>query len=190
MVRQERNEPDPLISVRVRQVDPNTVRVAISLAGQKQLDVSPSATGLTIDVGRDEVADALRQGIGRSVPTVSASDAMAPVTPAPLGEASGPDSTWKFGGGHQYVPTNPRLIVIDPGHGGSDIGAAHGSLTEAGVNLDMAKRLRDILVARGWQVRMTRDDRLDVSQPNDAATRHASCKRATTSPTTQARGCS
>jgi len=80
----DQNQPDPLISIRVRQVDPNTVRVAISLAGQKQLDVSPSATGLSIDVGRDEIADAVREGSGSIGSTVSANDNAAPVTPAPL----------------------------------------------------------------------------------------------------------
>jgi N-acetylmuramoyl-L-alanine amidase len=168
----DENQPDPLISVRVRQVDPNTVRVAISLSGQKQLDVSPSATGLSIDVGREEVADTLRQGAGSIGNTVSANDNAAPVTPAPLGGDQTGDSTWKFGGsasGSTYVARNPRLIIIDPGHGGSDAGAARGGLTEASVNLDMSKRLRDILVSRGWQVRMTRDTDIDVYQPNDTA---------------------
>jgi N-acetylmuramoyl-L-alanine amidase len=166
----DQNEPDPLISVRIRQVDPNTVRVAISLTGQQQLDVSPSATGLTIEVGREQVADSVREGTGSIGATVSANEAAAPITPAPLGGDATTDSTWKFGGGGKvYVPSNPRLIVIDPGHGGSDIGAARGGLTEASVNLDMAKRLRDILIARGWQVRMTRDTDIDVYQPNDTA---------------------
>jgi len=168
----DQTQPDPLISIRVRQVDPNTVRVAISLAGQKQLDVSPSATGLSIDVGRDEVADALREGSGSIGSTVSANDNAAPVTPAPLGGDQTGDSTWKFGpsgSGSTYVPRNPRLIVIDPGHGGSDVGAARAGLTEAGLTLDMSKRLRDILIARGWQVRMTRDTDVDVYQPNDTA---------------------
>ncbi len=167
----DQTQPDPLISIRVRQVDPNTVRVAISLAGQKQLDVSPSATGLSIDVGRDEIADAVREGTGSIGSTVSANDNAAPVTPAPLtGDQTG-DSTWKFGptGASTYVPRNPRLIVIDPGHGGSDVGAARGGLTEASLTLDMSKRLRDILVSRGWQVRMTRDTDVDVYQPNDTA---------------------
>ena len=33
----------------------------------------------------------------------------------------------------------------------------------------MAKRLRDILVARGWEVKMTRDTDVDVYAPNDSA---------------------
>ena len=67
------------------------------------------------------------------------------------------------------MPTNPRLIVIDPGHGGSDRGTIHGGVAEAELTLDMAKRLRDILIARGWEVKMTRDTDVDVYAPNDSA---------------------
>jgi len=60
------------------------------------------------------------------------------------------------------TPSHP-LIVIDPGHGGPDLGARHfdaqGHMdwTEAEVNLDVALRLRDILVQRGYHVLLTRD---------------------------------
>ena len=76
---------------------------------------------------------------------------------------------WKFGPRSSYVPTNPRLIVIDPGHGGSDPGTQHGGLREADITLDMAKRLRDTSWARGWQVRLTRETDVDVYAPNDSA---------------------
>jgi N-acetylmuramoyl-L-alanine amidase len=61
------------------------------------------------------------------------------------------------------------LIVIDPGHGGSDDGAMHNGLVEKELNLDISKRLRAILLARGWQVKMTRDTDVDVFAPNDSA---------------------
>ncbi len=104
----------------------------------------------------------------------------APVTPAPEDAANSTwsqsqDSTWKFGSAgsagprSKYVPTNPRLIVIDPGHGGSDPGSQHSGLGEATLNLDTAKRLRDLLVARGWQVKLTRETDVDVFAPNDSA---------------------
>ena len=64
---------------------------------------------------------------------------------------------------------NSRLIVIDPGHGGSDIGAAHNGLMEKDLTLDISRRLRAILIARGWQVKMTRDTDVDVFAPNDSA---------------------
>ena len=168
----DQTEPDPLGALRVRQIDPSTVRVALSLSGPKALEVSPGTSGLTVDVGRNDVADAPRAGSGSVGTIVSTGEETALVTPAPAGEYAPPgdDSGWKFGPrGPSYVPTNPRLIVIDPGHGGSDAGSQHGDLSEKDVNLDIARKLRDLLVARGWQVRMTRDSDVDVYKPDDSA---------------------
>jgi N-acetylmuramoyl-L-alanine amidase len=167
----DQEEPDPLVSLRVRQLDAQTVRVALSLLGPKTLDILPSASGLAVQVGRADAPSALaRQGSGSVGATVSSSEQQeALVTPAPSDE-SGPSngSAWKFGPREpSYVPVNPRLIVIDPGHGGSDRGSMHSGYTEADLNLDMAKRLRDVLVSRGWQVQMTRDADVDVYQPDD-----------------------
>ncbi len=167
-------EPVPLGALRVRQIDPTTVRVALSLAGPKSLVVTPSSSGLSIDVGRDDLADAPRTGSGSVGSVIASGEVAAAVTPAPLDQPGGPssddgDSSWKFGPRNTYVPTNPRLIVIDPGHGGSDRGSSRHGVDEAYLALDMSKRLRDILVARGWQVRLTHDTDVDVYQPNDSA---------------------
>ncbi|WP_243149831.1 N-acetylmuramoyl-L-alanine amidase [Thermaerobacter sp. PB12/4term] len=67
-------------------------------------------------------------------------------------------------------------IVVDPGHGGTDGGAYANTLVEREVNLAIALPLRDILVARGAEVRMTREDRnpnlpLWNSNPYDPSTR-------------------
>jgi N-acetylmuramoyl-L-alanine amidase len=170
----EENEPDPLVSVRVRQDDPTTVRVALSLTGPKALEITPSATGLTIGIGTQDVADAPRSGGGSVGTIVSAGEQTALVTPAPTDESANAfgdssDSYWKFGPRSAYVPSNPHLIVIDPGHGGSDTGAIRNGVEEKTLTLDMAKRLRDILEARGWQVMMTRDADVDVYAPDDTA---------------------
>ncbi len=170
----DESAPSPLVSVRVRQDDPQTVRVALTLDGPRSLTVSPSATGLQIAVGSEIVADAARSGSGSIGNVVSAAqENAAPVTPAPIDAQSGDlgatdQSAWKFGPRSGYVPTNPRLIVIDPGHGGSDRGTVHGGVAEADLTLDMAKRLREILIARGWQVKMTHDTDVDVYAPNDS----------------------
>ena len=56
------------------------------------------------------------------------------------------------------VPSGPRPIVIDPGHGGDDIGAESGSgLMEKEITLSVARRLARVLEARGYRVRLTRD---------------------------------
>lgn len=167
------NEPSPLLSMRVRQNDPATVRIALSLSGPNAVAVEPSSTGLQISVGREEVADAPRSGTGRVGSAASATQVASGTTPAPedqtMNEAGATGSGWKFGPRSGYVPTNPRLIVIDPGHGGSDRGTVHGGVSEADVTLDMAKRLRTILIAQGWEVQLTHDTDVDVYEPDDSA---------------------
>ena len=52
----------------------------------------------------------------------------------------------------------PRPVVIDPGHGGDDIGARSPTgLMEKEVTLAVARRLARILESRGRAVRLTRD---------------------------------
>ena len=57
---------------------------------------------------------------------------------------------------HRKIP----LIVIDPGHGGKDLGAkGTHSLYEKNVTLDISKRLKKILETKyGYSVILTRDD--------------------------------
>ena len=65
-----------------------------------------------------------------------------------------------------------RRIALDPGHGGHFRGAlgVHG-LAEAEVNLRVALRLRDLLVAQGAQVFLTREDDRDFLSPGDSSLR-------------------
>lgn len=49
-----------------------------------------------------------------------------------------------------------KVVVIDPGHGGEDLGLTHGSLTESTVAGDLARRVEGRLAALGVQVLMTR----------------------------------
>jgi N-acetylmuramoyl-L-alanine amidase len=171
----EESGSDSVVSMRARQEDPATVRIALSLSGPKSIGITPSVTGLLLEIGDQDLAGGPRSGTGSIGSVLSANEQnAAPVTPAPLDNSSSDLSSanetgWKFGPRSTYVATNPRLIIIDPGHGGSDTGAEHGGLKEADLTLDMAKRLRDILVARGWQVKLTRESDVDVYAPNDSA---------------------
>jgi N-acetylmuramoyl-L-alanine amidase len=61
-----------------------------------------------------------------------------------------------------YIPVkqnqSKKIIVIDPGHGGKDAGAVgHKKYREKVVVLQLSKKLRDILVKRGYTVYMTRN---------------------------------
>ncbi len=49
-----------------------------------------------------------------------------------------------------------KVIVIDAGHGGKDPGAVFSSVYEKSLNLDIAKRLKKLLTAKGYEVIMTR----------------------------------
>ena len=70
-------------------------------------------------------------------------------------------------GGDTLIPdgVGRGIIVIDPGHGGSDPGACNRSLglQEKNINLDICLRLKELLTRRGWTVRLTRDCDRDVS---------------------------
>jgi N-acetylmuramoyl-L-alanine amidase len=164
----DQTAPPPLLSVRVRQVDPTTVRVALSLSGPKPIAFTSSADGLDVAIGTQDVAGEPHSGSG-GIGSASTAVAAAPLEQSEAATGSAGDTAWKFGPRSGYTATNPRLIVIDPGHGGSDVGTMHGGVSEAELTLDMAKRLREILIARGWEVKMTRETNVDVYEPNDSA---------------------
>ncbi len=62
------------------------------------------------------------------------------------------------------VPSSgKRKVVLDAGHGGTDVGATAGGIYEKDITLDVTKRVRDILLKQGYQVQMTRSDDKYVS---------------------------
>lgn len=70
------------------------------------------------------------------------------------------------------APLSGRRIAIDPGHGGFFKGSLGvNGTTEASVNLGVALRLRDLLVARGVKVLMTRETDRDFLSPRDSTLR-------------------
>lgn len=56
------------------------------------------------------------------------------------------------------VSNEGKLIVIDPGHGGSDPGTVAGTAYEKDFNLDIAIRLKKLLEDKDINVLMTRED--------------------------------
>jgi N-acetylmuramoyl-L-alanine amidase len=63
--------------------------------------------------------------------------------------------------------------VLDPGHGGDEVGAARNGVVEKESNLDMALRVERLLVAEGLDVVLTRrtDSRAAAQTPGYTATR-------------------
>ncbi|MDQ2907773.1 MAG: N-acetylmuramoyl-L-alanine amidase [Candidatus Eremiobacteraeota bacterium] len=146
-----------------------TVRIAFTLVSPRVVNLLAEPGGATIAIDAVDDASPQRVGYGQLVDgrLVAAAAAPAPLPPSNEEPIPVPTGTWKFAA---PPPKNgSRIIVIDPGHGGSDVGALHNGLVEKDLNLDMSRRLRDLLVARGWIVKMTRDSDVDVYQPNDSA---------------------
>jgi N-acetylmuramoyl-L-alanine amidase len=163
--RDERPALAAVDSVRIRQIgsaDQPTVRIALTLRGEKQVDVQPTADGLTIAASNIDAIAAVRTGAGRiGTAAIGDGSSVAVETPAPI------LTPWKFG-----AVNGSRIIVLDPGHGGDDFGTAHNGLVEKNLTIDIARRLRALLTAAGWTVRMTRDSDIDpVSQANLASMR-------------------
>jgi N-acetylmuramoyl-L-alanine amidase len=164
--RDERPGVAAVDSVRIRQIgtpDQPAVRIALTLRGEKAVDVQITADGLTIAATNVDAIAALKTGSGRAGSAASVD--LAAATPAPLDTPVALATPWKFGNGS-------RTIVLDPGHGGDDFGTSHNGLVEKNLTIDIARRLRTLLIAAGWNVSMTRDSDIDpVSQANLAAMR-------------------
>ncbi len=65
-----------------------------------------------------------------------------------------------------------RTVVIDPGHGGDDPGAAYHGLKEKDINLDIAGRLKPYLDAVPIRVQLTRDNDTFIELSERAGVAH------------------
>ncbi|MCL5959684.1 MAG: N-acetylmuramoyl-L-alanine amidase [Chloroflexi bacterium] len=61
------------------------------------------------------------------------------------------------------VGARTRVIALDPGHGGPEVGAGAAGLAEKDVNLEIALKLAALLRAEGYRVVLTRDTDRAVS---------------------------
>jgi N-acetylmuramoyl-L-alanine amidase CwlD len=168
--RDETVDSAAISSLRIKPfVGPNdkldTVRVGFTMSSPRMVSFVPTATGVTISIGNTDDPGAQTAATGELANGQLL--AVVPLPPPPI--PPDPSLFSKFDPGPASVARNPRLIVIDPGHGGSDFGAVHNGLNEKDLTLDMSRRLRAALIARGWEVKMTRDTDVDVYKPNDGA---------------------
>jgi N-acetylmuramoyl-L-alanine amidase len=135
-------------------LDPENV-VRLSITPTAPIDVrvgaiqgSPNQLGIEIE-NQPPSPDAPTAGFGNDYTIASAASPSPSISSAP-------------------ALTKPNLIVIDPGHGGTDPGSlnpAYG-LTESSITLAIAHRLEADLKRQGWQVTLTRDGNYDVGDPN------------------------
>ena len=64
------------------------------------------------------------------------------------------------------LPLSGKLIIIDPGHGGKDVGTVYDDIYEKDLNLDISKKLSNVLIKNGATVILTREGDYDLSYPN------------------------
>jgi N-acetylmuramoyl-L-alanine amidase len=67
-----------------------------------------------------------------------------------------------------------KTVIIDPGHGGRDLGAADSHVYEKHINLDVARRLERALQQAGFKTIMTRtrDEFIALSERSSRANRY------------------
>ena len=65
------------------------------------------------------------------------------------------------------LPEDVYDFVIDPGHGGTDAGETYSGNKEADIVLDYSKLLKEKLEAKGYKVKLTRDDSNTASFTKD-----------------------
>jgi len=58
----------------------------------------------------------------------------------------------------KQIPKGNKIVVLDPGHGGSDPGAVSGAIKEKDLNLSVALKTKSRLEGMGYSVIMTRYD--------------------------------
>lgn len=61
------------------------------------------------------------------------------------------------------LPLSGKVIVLDPGHGGPDGGAAIGGVLEKDISLSVSNMIRDYLQEQGALVLMTREKDVDLA---------------------------
>jgi len=63
----------------------------------------------------------------------------------------------------KYPNAVNKIVVVDAGHGGSEVGATYGGIYEKDVNLKIAKYVQDELEKNGVRVYMTRSEDITTS---------------------------
>ena len=73
-----------------------------------------------------------------------------------------------------YLKRNKKLIILDAGHGGRDVGASNKRIREKNLTLSMTLKLRKVLKKMGYRVLMTRstDKTMRLKERTDYANKY------------------
>lgn len=75
-----------------------------------------------------------------------------------------PPSTQNDGPGTPPPAAKREMVMVDPGHGGSDSGVSKGDVVESEVTLDISKLLKGYLEKNNYNVEMTRSADISLFQ--------------------------
>lgn len=64
------------------------------------------------------------------------------------------------------IPLLSKVIYLDPGHGGADSGAFYKNYKESDLNLEISKKIMNMLKSKGATVYLTRYGDYDLATPN------------------------
>ena len=161
-------EGSHLQQIRLGVPEPKTTRVVLDFSSVREVSVFalPDPYRLVVDIHGAPPVQVADAGGGKTTdsPAGARKAGEAPRTAAaetPDSENEGsPSVPLPTPGGYsvaRQLGARVSRIVIDAGHGGKDPGTRAGSLHEKDIALDVAKRVRDDLEQRGFEVIMTRD---------------------------------
>jgi N-acetylmuramoyl-L-alanine amidase len=137
----------PLLRVRLRQDDNDTVVVMIQ-----------PAAGVRFGSLNAVSSQLLALDMERSQATVTASAMSSISTNSTFQPQGSPANLSGF-----RIPNGRIVVVIDPGHGGADVGAVGvGDIHEADIVLPIAQQVGALLQQQGIQVVMTRNDDREI----------------------------
>ncbi len=137
----------PLLRARVYQADDQTVIISMH-----------PRTGTLFSGLTTVSSNVVGLGIGRS-PTASTASTLRLPNTRPLSPGRDPNSSAPL----PSIQNGRTLVIIDPGHGGSDPGAVGiGNIHEADVVLEIAQQVASILEQQGVQATLTRTSDVDV----------------------------
>jgi N-acetylmuramoyl-L-alanine amidase len=168
--------------VKIAQFDPKTVRVVVETkVGKNNYNVFALSSGKTpgrivMDFGNltdsdDAQIDMSKTGSHPSAPKTEPAKPSTKPEPEPAEKqepAGGEDMDGELAG---ITGLKGRIIVIDPGHGGSDSGAIGPTgVMEKSVTLRVSNEVKRLLVKEGATVYMTRNADIEVSKKRAKAT--------------------
>jgi N-acetylmuramoyl-L-alanine amidase len=148
---------------KVRAIAPDAFRTSVngrSVLQAGRFRSSATAYALRQQLGEANLLAWVATEMGQSFPTVpSPRPTPAPNAPEPL--STPPIS--QPGPVRSPVPRSRTVVVLDPGHGGPDVGAVGiGGLQEKDIVLPIAQQVAALLEQQGIQVVMTRRTDLDM----------------------------